>query len=283
MKTLREYPYEAGRTLYPVDFQLGILSRDHVYVYVGDVFSVQVGYTWINDGQISLNEPIQEDEVLTIRRIVPKSELINDYENGARLSEQNLDDSFKQALMILEELADGLISEVDPWIINTVVQFNKGAIFKDNLDMDGNRIINLGDPINDTDAVNFQTLKNYIPVSDNECILISGDLGFIFETATLEVDFGSIENPATCFQDLGFITPTSTLKAIVVKTTYGELPVSKVLDLPFSYLTNENQLDVYINGSFVFDYEETSETSITITGVFTDSSEIVVKYRLTQS
>lgn len=139
-KTYRQYPFEGNRTTYPVDFQLGYLDRSHIYVYIGDVLGNplnQIQYTWINANQISLHSPILPDEQLIIRRITPRNNLINNYEDNARLKEKNLNDSYKQALMILQELEDGLVP-ID--------------ILKD-LDMKGFKIINLGNPDNANDAV----------------------------------------------------------------------------------------------------------------------------------
>ncbi len=108
-KTLKEFTGVGDRTSYPVSFGLGFISREHVFVYSGELteYSTQLSYTWSNSNTIELDEPLPVGQVMYIRRVVPRSELINDYEDGAILRESNLDASFLQALMILEEIQDG--------------------------------------------------------------------------------------------------------------------------------------------------------------------------------
>lgn len=86
---------------------LGYLSKSHVYVFTGtDYKENNLPFVWVNDLQIQVTAPVGE---FTIRRVVPRSEAINDYEDGAILREKNLDDSFAQPLMINEEISDGFL------------------------------------------------------------------------------------------------------------------------------------------------------------------------------
>ena len=176
MKTIRYYPFEHGRTLYPVDFQFGFIQRNHVYVYVGDDPTVQVAYTWVNNGQISLANTIQPNNTLKIRRIVPRSNLLNDYENGARLSANNLNKSYKQALMVLEEVADGFITENETFNLQNTLK-----LFKD-LDANGQRIKNLPIPLEGHEAVPFSYYKDIV-----------ADATFEVERAKLEADRSKLE------------------------------------------------------------------------------------------
>lgn len=106
-KTIRTYIGDAASTLYPVDFDLGYISRSHVYVYLDtEDTSNQLDYTWINDAQIQLTAPVATGVTFHIRRIVPRNVLVHDYEDGAIMHEENLDDSNLQPLMILEENDD---------------------------------------------------------------------------------------------------------------------------------------------------------------------------------
>jgi len=108
-QTVRDYTSDGIQVLYPVNFDLGYIERSHVYVYTGEIgdFETQLDYTWMNSSQIQLTTPVLAGNKVWIRRIVPRNVLMNDYENGAILQQQNLDDSYKQALMILEEYQDG--------------------------------------------------------------------------------------------------------------------------------------------------------------------------------
>lgn len=151
-KTYKEYPYEAGRTLYPVSFELGYIDRSHIKVYIkGTLVSKQ--FSWVNNSQIQLLSPVNTGETLIIRRVVPRNAAINDYEDGARLSEENLDDSFLQALMILEEVADGFVTSDGILILQDTLKLTG------DLDLDNYRIINLADGVANSDGVTVGQLK----------------------------------------------------------------------------------------------------------------------------
>ncbi len=150
--TTRPYIGDGVRTIYPIDFALGYINRDYVFVYLDNIstFTTQLEYTWVDDSQIQLAEPVANGVPFTIRRVVPRHELVNAYEDGAILREGNLDESFKQTLMALEEIQDGY---ADPDGILTIDAL---------LDMLGHRITNLGLATEDTDAVPLGQLKDFV-------------------------------------------------------------------------------------------------------------------------
>ncbi len=150
--TTRPYIGDGVTTIYPIDFTLGYINRDYVYVYLNEVesYTTQLSYTWIDNSQIQLSAPVADGVPFTIRRVVPRDELVNDYEDGSILREENLDQSFKQTLMALEEIQDGY---ADPDGILTIDAL---------LDMLGHRITNLGIALEDTDAVPFGQLKDFV-------------------------------------------------------------------------------------------------------------------------
>lgn len=137
------YTGNGSTTQYAISFTLGFLSRDDVHVYVDDV---EVSFAWITDGLIDLDvAPGNGTEVL-IRRIVDKTALIHAYTDGAVVVESNLDDSNKQSLMAAHEFIDGLISP--------------DGGFNTDISMNGNRIIDLGTPIDADDAVTKAYVDN---------------------------------------------------------------------------------------------------------------------------
>lgn len=113
-QTIRAFTSDGVRTLYPVSFDLGYVSRDYVYVYSGNDYTNQLSYTWKNESEVELDIPAPLGQVIYIRRVVPRNKPFNDYEDGAVLREKNLDDSFVQALMINEELSDGFANPEVP-------------------------------------------------------------------------------------------------------------------------------------------------------------------------
>lgn len=147
MKTIKTYLGEVGRTVYPVDFGLGYLDRSHIYVYAGNTPTNQLAYSWLNENQIELTVPFTEGAEFIIRRITPRNEIFNDYENGAILEERNLDDSFKQTLMVLEEWEDG--------------SYPEGLLMLNDINMQGNRILNLPKPTALTEPLRLQDLVDF--------------------------------------------------------------------------------------------------------------------------
>lgn len=160
MNTIKTYVGQPDRTVYPVDFTLGYLDRTHVYVYAGDNPENQLLYSWVNANQIELAEPFATGEEFKIRRITPRDMIFNDYENGAILEERNLDDSFKQSLMILEEWEDG--------------SFPNGLNMANDINMNGHRILNLPKP-----TLPHEPLRLEDAVIDVSQVLPTSDLALI--------------------------------------------------------------------------------------------------------
>jgi len=139
-QTIRTLVGTGSPTVYDIDFDLGYLRQSHIFVYQGDHhLEGSIPFTWVNRAQIMCSVPNSEEFFL--RRVAPRNQAINDYTDGAVLRESNLDASFAQSLMIQEEVADGFINVDDPMQLRT------------NLDMVGNRVINVGDAVDPTDAV----------------------------------------------------------------------------------------------------------------------------------
>lgn len=109
-KTYVQWTGDGSRTVYPVAFKLGYFSTADIYVYQGEDHTQQLAYTWQDSTTIELATPITINETLRIRRVVVRDSTINSYKDGAVLDDDHLDDSFKQGLMIAEEVADGFAS-----------------------------------------------------------------------------------------------------------------------------------------------------------------------------
>lgn len=158
-------------TVYTLDFTLGYLRKEFIYVYSGDDYQNQLNYSWVSSSQIELDAPVPAGVSFHIRRVVPRDEPINDYEDGAILVAKNLDASFAQLLMILEEVDDGYVT------LEEVL-----AIAGD-LDMQGNRILNLPIPLSETEPVRLRELKDavaeLIQKLDNSSELVTDDLADI--------------------------------------------------------------------------------------------------------
>lgn len=145
------YTGDGATTQYAVNFVLGILSRDHVKCRVGTEVDglgdpVYRTLTWINDGLVEVQGTVPAiGEHVVFTRNVPLNTLAHDYSDGAAITEDNLDQSNKQALMAVHELMDGRVP---------------GGFAADFI-MNDFKITELGDPTTAQDAVNLRTLEAY--------------------------------------------------------------------------------------------------------------------------
>ena len=138
---------------------------------VTDAYTLQLDYEWLNDTQIELTEVMPQGVSFNIRRIVPRNDIVNRYTNGAILREYYLNDSFRQALMLLEEVADGFIA-ADGELLQLSGNLDMNGFSINNLadlDMGGNSIINLPEPIDGTSPARLQDLQEY--AADNGILL----------------------------------------------------------------------------------------------------------------
>lgn len=136
--TRRDFVGDGVTTVYDVSFNLGYVTKDHIYVYLdGSNYTEQLVYNWLSDNQIELSTPVGVGIAFSIRRVVPRDAPVNDYANGAILRESNLDASFAQLLMIGEEQADGYSGADSIWV--------------ETVNADYNRLLNLPEPLTDNE------------------------------------------------------------------------------------------------------------------------------------
>jgi hypothetical protein len=164
--TLREFTGTGLHVVHDVDFDLGYIRREFVYVYLqGDHYTNQLDYFWRNSTQIELREPVAADVKYEMRRVVPRNELVNDYEDGAILRESNLDASFLQSLMILEEVEDGFSSVDGDFQLLSDLDMrgndikNVGQLDTNGIDMNSGQVKNLADATDAQDAVTLHQLQ----------------------------------------------------------------------------------------------------------------------------
>lgn len=142
--TRNDFTGDGVTTVYDVAFSLGFLQQSDIFVSLdSNEHTNQIGYSFLNATQVVLDAPVTNGVGFNIRRVVDRSQPINDYEEGAILRENNLDDSFVQSLMILQEIEDGYLTA------------SGTLILLDDLDMSGNQILNLGEAVLAGDAINY--------------------------------------------------------------------------------------------------------------------------------
>ena len=164
--SMQEEVSNGVQTVYPVDFDFR--NETSVYVYKGlhTAYEDQLSYRWTN-GQIELTNlsELPEGTKFYIRRIVPRNQLSFLFENrsmrGKYVDEQNYNQ-----LYLAQELMDGFHN------LTGSVPVPLG------IDMLGNRIENLGDAEEDSDAVNLAQVKEIAETASGGKVLRTWDQGF---------------------------------------------------------------------------------------------------------
>lgn len=142
------YEY-SGQPTYAVNFSLGYLDPAHVTCRVNEEVDgagepVFRTINFLSEGVVnSISGSLTNGDLIVFERTVPSNVLQHDYQDGALLIEDNLDESFKQVLMLVQEVLDGRLAEL------TV-----------DLDAGGNQIKNVGAGTDSNDAVTFQQLND---------------------------------------------------------------------------------------------------------------------------
>lgn len=113
----------------------------------GDYGDTSKDYYFLDKTKVRLKVPPQVGEVLTIRRYTSATDRVVSFKDASVLKATDLDVSSVQTIHIAEESRD---------IINDALIVDK----EDNWDAKGHRIVNVGDPIGDNDAVSFKVYKD---------------------------------------------------------------------------------------------------------------------------
>lgn len=112
----------------------------------GDYGDTSKDYYFLDKTKVRLKVPPQEGEVLTIRRYTSSTDRVVSFKDASVLKATDLDVSSVQTIHIAEEARD---------IINDTLTKGKEG----NWDAKGNRIINVGTPVADSDAVTYGAYK----------------------------------------------------------------------------------------------------------------------------
>lgn len=190
-------------TLNTLDLTFKYMDKSHVHVYVDDILvdGSSYTYTWLTDTRIKLVPTVAQGSVVKLIRKTLTAEMWHIFSQGARFSTTSIDENYTQLLYLAQEYTEGVyVSD-----------------FYTDLDLHLHRLLNLGDPINDGDAVNLKTLKEYLPNLD---LLVP-----IADRVT------TLEQTTVTTVELGANTGSSG-----VGTTHG-MSVQGVLDGTFVYST----------------------------------------------
>lgn len=128
-----------GQSLFAFDFPY--LKREDVRVFVD---GTSVSFTFTSPNTIELTTPLTKASDVVIRRFTETGRRLVDYNSVAELTEEVLDMDSLQAFYIVQEALDTAASAVV-------------ADIQGNWDAKRGRIINVADPVDDTDAMNRRT------------------------------------------------------------------------------------------------------------------------------
>ncbi len=115
----------------------------------GDYGDTSKDYYFLDKTKVRLKVPPQVGEVLTIRRYTSATDRVVSFKDASVLKATDLDVSAVQTIHIAEEARDQ--------IRDALTQNSAG-----DFDARGKRIINVGDPVDPTDAINFRTYKQHL-------------------------------------------------------------------------------------------------------------------------
>ena len=135
-----QYIGNGTTTAFSIGLTLSYLRESHIKVFLDEVETT--AFSLINADQngkfqsVQLNTAPAQNVVVLVRRIT-QTTLIHDYQDGALILEEHLDESNLQALMLAEEAQDGFFDEARA----------------SDLNMGGNRVINTIYGVEPTDGV----------------------------------------------------------------------------------------------------------------------------------
>ena len=124
---------------FEVDFPY--IDKGHISILVDGVETTF--FTWVNDARIQLDNAPSAGTTVTLTRETSPSARLVDYMTGSTLSEEILDKDSLQGFYLAQEAND----------IKEVALSRDGA---NNWDAFDSRMVNVGDPVDDTDAANKQ-------------------------------------------------------------------------------------------------------------------------------
>lgn len=156
---------------FAINFTNGIFSRESIHVAVEDELDgggnqIERTFTFINDGLIELDGDAPADgKVVTIRRIMDKTQPAVDFADGEILDEENLDLSMDHLLDTMHEVLDGYgLTEVHT-----------------DINMNGHRITNLPQPLDASEPLRLGDVGLFdddgtqvVVTVDEEITLIDG-------------------------------------------------------------------------------------------------------------
>jgi hypothetical protein len=235
------YTGDGNITEYQVTFDY--LSKEFVKVYLdGDLKEIETDYIFSGDRTIVFLAVPPNGSSIFIQRVTSKDRLV-EFRDASILIALDLDVSALQAIHIAEEASDN---------IQNVIQADPSG----NFDALGRRIVNVGDPIDPTDATNkgytdgiITTVNDAVTVTTDKAIEASGyatdALGYLNDAI---VQVGVAEGYASDASQSA-IDAALAAASIGILSSEGELAIGQdTIVLPWVYDPILGNVAVYLNG-----------------------------------
>lgn len=131
-----------------VPLTIKFFEQSHIGVYIDDVALPTAGYSYVWSGAttITITPTVAFGVEVVIRRRTPADYVLHDFQAGAVFSETSIDENFRQDLFLLQEASEqSFITDL-----------------YDNLNMHGNKLVNLGVATSANDAVSLGQVKTLV-------------------------------------------------------------------------------------------------------------------------
>ena len=181
------------------------MSQADIKVFVDEVLKTQgVDYTFANANEIDFASHPASGAIIRIERQTPNTARTVDFQDGAVLSEADLDNSAKQNFFIAQEAIDTADESI------TLANDDK-------FDAQNKVIKNVADPVNNTDAVNKQFISTNIP----NITTVAGIAQEVTNVAGDATDIGLVA---------GQISPTNNISTVAgLATEIGNLGTAQTV------------------------------------------------------
>jgi hypothetical protein len=212
------FTYNGGPQVFPTNFALGVLTKDHIKVYVNgqvDGLGAPIEYAFTYNsgtGEVTITTALTIGWTGTINRTVPIDTLFVDFENNADVTKRNLSLSTKQVLMAVQEAADGRQADSDLIIATVAETVILQQLVNDTVGSFGTAI-DAAQAASDSAAI--------AAVNANAAAVIAADAAASFDgTVYLQKtdNLGAVPNKALARANLGLV-----LQSTLTDTTAGRI------------------------------------------------------------
>ena len=183
MSFLARVSYTANGSTDTFSFSFPYILSSHVKVYVGGV--EDTGITFPTTSTVQLSSTPANGAVVLIQRTTPSDARLTDFQDGSVLTSADLDQSADQNFYLSQETKDNVASKM-------------GLDASDRFDALNKRIINVADPVDNTDAVNKQFISTNLP----NITTVAGISSDVTDVANIASDVTAVANDAT---DIGTV------------------------------------------------------------------------------